>query len=259
LTEGLAASSYSYSANNFFLTFIDEKQGYTLYVDFYVTEELGYLTSGEYALGSMEGGNISSAYTRFLFSPTDTVGSTFSSGSVNVVASPNEETREVHYEIGGTLYFADGNSVVVDYEGLISGIELPEIVEGAPEGAYIFEVKESIQPTRYTGNVVPGEYYIKFTDVDGGEFRFDLLLDPTICNNGEDLLPTGIYTTEQFNISYTDFVTYRPSYKVWSFTEIEVDVVTEGETHTIIVNATMENGGETKPFYMNWSGEIKVQ
>ena len=259
LTEGLNASSYSYSSTNYFLTFIDQKQGYTLYVDFYTTEELGYLPSGDYALAGMNGGEISTAYTRFLFSTTDTVGSTFSSGSVNVVASPNEETREVYYEIGGTFYFSDGNSVALSYEGLISGIELPEIVEGAPEGAHIFEVKESIQPTRYTGNVVPGEYYIKFTDSDGGEFRIDLMLDPATCDNGNALLPTGTYTTEQFNLSYTDFVTYRPSYKTWKFTAIEMDVVTEGDIHTITVNATMENGGETKPFYMKWSGEIKVQ
>lgn len=257
LTEGLKVSSYSYSGKNFFLTFLDEKQGYTLYADFYTTEELGYLTSGEYALGSMEGGNISSAYTRFLFTLTDITGSTFSSGSLNVVATPNEETREVYYEISGELYFSDGNYVTVNYSGLIDGIELPEIVEGAPEGAHIFEVKETISPARYTSSTVPGEYYIKFTDVDGGEFRFDLLLDPAICNNGEDLLPTGTYTTELFDLSYTDFVTYRPSYKVWSFTEIEVDVVLEGTTHTITVNATMNNGSETKPFYLNWSGEIE--
>ena len=259
LTEGLNASSYSYSSKNFFLTFIDEKQGYTLYVDFYATEELGYLPSGEYALAGMNGGEISSAYTRFLFSTNDTVGSTFSSGSVNVVATPNEETREVYYNVTGELYFADGNSVFLSYEGLISGIELPEIVEGAPEGAHIFEVKESIQPTRYTGNIVPGEYYIKFTDSDGGEFRFDLMLDPATCDNGNAALPTGTYTTEQFNLSYTDFVTYRPSYKTWEITTIKMDVVAEGDTHTITVNATMENGSETKPFYMKWSGEIKVQ
>lgn len=259
LTDELSASSYSYSSTNFFLTFIDEKQGYTLNLDFYAAEDLGYLPSGEYALAGMNGGEVSSAYSRFFFNRTDTVGSTFNSGSVNVVASPNEETREVYYNVTGVLYFADGNSVVLSYEGLISGIELPEVVEGAPEGAHIFEVKESIQPTRYTGSSEPGEYYIKFTDNDGGEFRFDLLLDPAICDNGNAVLPTGTYTTEQFNLSYTDFVTYRPSYKVWKFTDIEVDVVTEGETHTIVVNATMENGGETKPFYMNWSGEIKVQ
>lgn len=259
LTDELIASSYSYSSTNFFLTFIDEKQGYTLNLDFYAAEDLGYLPSGEYALAGMNGGEVSSAYSRFFFNRTDTVGSTFSRGSVSVVASPNEETREVYYNVTGVLYFADGNSVVLSYEGLISGIALPEVVEGAPEGAHIFEVKESIQPTRYTGNSVPGEYYIKFTDNDGGEFRFDLLLDPATCDNGNAVLPTGTYTTEQFNLSSTDFVTYRPSYKVWNITEIEVDVVTEGETHTIVVNATMKNGGETKPFYMNWSGEIKVQ
>lgn len=259
LTDELIASSYSYSSTNFFLTFIDEKQGYTLNLDFYAAEDLGYLPSGEYALAGMNGGEVSSAYSRFFFNRNDVTGATFNSGSVNVVASPNQETREVYYEIDGTFYFEDGNSVVLSYEGLISGIELPEVVEGAPEGAHIFEVKESIQPTRYTGSSVPGEYYIKFTDNDGGEFRFDLLLDPATCDNGNAVLPTGTYTTEQFDLSYTDFVTYRPSYKTWKFTDIEVNVVTEGETHTIVVNATMENGGETKPFYMNWSGEIKVQ
>ncbi len=259
LSDELTASSYSYSSTNFFLTFIDEKQGFTLNLDLYAAEDLGYLPSGEYALAGLNGGEVSSAYSRFFFNRTDTVGSTFSRGSVNVVASPNEETREVYYEIDGTFYFEDGNSVELSYEGLISGIELPEVVEGAPEGAHIFEVKESIQPTRYTGSSEPGEYYIKFTDNDGGEFRFDLLLDPATCDNGNAVLPTGVYTTEQFNLSYTDFVTYRPSYKVWNITEIEVDVVTEGETHTIVVNATMKNGGETKPFYMNWSGEINVQ
>lgn len=259
LGDGISASSYSYSSTNFFLTFIDEKQGFTLNLDFYAAEDLGYLPSGEYALAGMNGGEVSSAYSRFFFNRTDTVGSTFSRGSVSVVASPNEETREVYYNVTGVLYFADGNSVVLSYEGLISGIELPEVVEGAPEGAHIFEVKESIQPTRYTGSSEPGEYYIKFTDNDGGEFRFDLLLDPATCDNGNAVLPTGTYTTEQFNLSYTDFVTYRPSYKTWKFSAIEVDVVTEGETHTIIVNATMENGGEAKPFYMNWSGEINVQ
>ena len=65
LTEGLSASSYSYSSKNFFLTFIDEKQGYTLNVDFYATEELGYLPSGDYILAGLNGGEISSAYTRF--------------------------------------------------------------------------------------------------------------------------------------------------------------------------------------------------
>ncbi len=259
LAEDLSVSSYSYSGTNFFLTFIDDKQGYTLYADFYTTEEVGYLTSSEYKLAGMNGGEISGTYTSFRFSPSDMAGSTFSRGSLNVVATPNEETREVYYEISGELYFADGNSVVLSYEGLVSGIELPEIVEGAPEGAHIFEVKESIQPTRYTGSIEPGEYYVKFTDKDGGEFRFDLFLDPATCDNGNALLPTGEYNTEQFNLSYTDFVTYRPSYKTWKFTAIEMEVVLEGETHTIIVNATMENGGETKPFYMNWSGEIKVQ
>lgn len=259
MSESTTASAYLYSATNYFVTFIDEANGYILNADFYVAEGAEYLTSGEYELGGFNPGEISASYTGFMFTPNDLSATTFGRGSLNVVATPNEETREIHYVVSGELYFSDGNSVVLNYEGLIAGIELPEVVEGAPEGAHIFEVKESIQPTRYTGSVVPGEYYIKFTDNDGGEFRFDLLLDPAICDNGNAVLPTGTYTTEQFNLSYTDFVTYRPSYKTWTFSAIEVDVVTEGETHTIVVNATMKNGGETKPFYMNWSGEIKVQ
>jgi hypothetical protein len=259
LHESTIASAYKYSETNYYLTFIDEVNGYTLYADFYVEDGAEYLTSGEYQLGGFAAGEISMAYTSFKLHPTDITTVTFGSGSLNVVATPNEDTREVYYEITGELVFSDGNYVVLDFAGLVDGIALPEIVEGAPDGAHIFEVKESIQPTRYTGNVVPGEYYIKFTDNDGGEFRFDLLLDPAVCENGDALLPTGTYTTEQFNLSYTDFVTYRPSYKTWTFTDIKVDVTTEDTNHTIIVNATMVNGGETKPFYMNWSGEIKVQ
>lgn len=259
LIEGITASSYKYGDDNYFVTFVDEKNGYILNVDFYTDNSQPYLTSAVYPLDGANACKIGAAHTKFFFSPADKTGETFAYGDLEVIATPNEDTREINYTIGGILSFANGDYVYLSFDGVISGISLPAVVEGAPEGAHIFEVKESIQPTRYTGNVVPGEYYIKFTDNDGGEFRFDLLLDPAICDNGNAVLPTGTYTTEQFNLSYTDFVTYRPSYKTWTFSAIEVDVVTEGETHTIIVNATMTNGGDTKPFYMNWSGEIKVQ
>ena len=258
LTENLEVSSYSYSGTNYFLTFIDQKQGYTLYADFYTTEELGYLTSGEYALGSMEGGEISSAYTRFLFTPTDMTGSTFSSGSLNVVATPNEETREVYYEIAGTLYFADGNSVVLNYSGLVEGIELPEVMEGAPEGAYVFEVSPSTNmPKRvYGSNLQAGEYYIKFYDSNWNELTIDLFVDPALCNDGSDALPAGTYSTADGSFdTYSNISLYNP-YFAGNFTEAELKVTAEGDTYTFTLLGTVVSGSTEKVVYMSYTGEI---
>lgn len=258
LAENLSVSSYSYSGTNFFLTFIDEKQGYTLYADFYTTEELGYLPSGEYKLAGMNGGEISSAYTRFLLSLNDTVGSTFSQGSVNVEATPNEETREVYYEISGELYFADGNSVVLSYSGPISGIKLPEVIEGAPEGAYVFEVSpETNMPKRVHGsNLKAGEYYLKFYDSNWNELTLDLFVDPTLCDNGNHPLPTGIYSTGDGSFdTYSSISLYNP-YFAGSFTEAELRVDKDGDNYTFTLLGTVVSGSTEKLVYMKYTGEI---
>ena len=252
------ASAYIYKATNYFVTFIDETNGYTLRADFYMAEGAEYLVSGEYVLAGFDAGEISKPYTNFSFTPTDLSPTTFESGSLNVVATPNEDTREIYYEVSGTLYFADGNSVVLNYSGPIEGIQLPEVIEGAPEGAYVFEVSPSTSmPKRVHGsNLQAGEYYIKFYDSNWNELTLDLFVDPALCDNGNDGLPAGTYTTADgsFN-TYSNVALYNP-YFSGNFTEAELKVNVEGDTYTFTLLGTVVSGATEKVVYMNYTGEI---
>ena len=258
MSDSTTASAYKYTEKNYFVTFVDEVNGYTLNADFYVEEGAEYLTSGEYTLGGFNAGEISAAYTSFMFTLTDLSTTTFSSGSLNVVATPNEETREVYYEITGSLHFADGNSVELSYSGNINGISLPEVVEGAPEGAYVFEVSPATNmPKRVHGsNLQAGEYYIKFYDSNWNELTIDLFVDPTLCNNGSDALPAGTYSTADGSFdTYSNIALYNP-YFSGNFTEAELKVTAEGDTYTFTLLGTVVSGATEKVVYMNYTGEI---
>ena len=253
-----AASAYQYSDINYYVTFIDEAHGYTLIADFYVEEGVEYLTSGEYLLAGFNAGEISAPYSKFCFTLNDIEGATFSSGSLNVVATPNEETREVYYEVSGTLCFADGNSVMMNYAGLISGIELPEIVEGAPEGAYLFEVSpETNMPKRvYGSNLQAGEYYLKFYDKNWNELTLDIFVDPALCDNGNDALPAGTYTIADGSLdTYSNISLYNP-YFAGNFTEAELKVDKDGDNYTFTLLGTVVSGSTEKLVYMKYTGEI---
>ena len=258
MSESTTALAYQYNSTNFYLTFIDEVNGYTLNADFYVEEGAEYLTSGEYNLGGFNAGEISAPYTSFMFTPSDPTPATFSSGSLNVVATPNEETREVYYEIAGTLYFADGNSVVLNYSGLIAGISLPEVQEGAPEGAYVFVVSpETNMPKRVHGsNLQAGEYYIKFYDSNWNELTIDLFVDPALCNNGSDALPAGTYSTADGSFdTYSNISLYNP-YFAGNFTEAELQVDKDGDIYTFTLRGTVVSGSTEKLIYMKYTGEV---
>ena len=258
MSDSTTASAYKYTAVNYFVTFNDEVNGHILNADFYVAEGAEYLTSGEYTLGGFNAGEISAAYTSFMFTLTDLSTTTFSSGSLNVVATPNEETREVYYEITGSLHFADGNSVELSYSGNINGISLPEVVEGAPEGAYVFEVSPATNmPKRVHGsNLQAGEYYIKFYDSNWNELTIDLFVDPTLCNNGSDALPAGTYSTADGSFdTYSNISLYNP-YFSGNFTEAELKVTAEGDTYTFTLLGTVVSGATEKVVYMNYTGEI---
>ena len=258
MSDSTTASAYKYTAVNYFVTFNDEVNGHILNADFYVAEGAEYLTSGEYTLGGFNAGEISAAYTSFMFTLTDHSTTTFSSGSLNVVATPNEETREVYYEITGSLHFADGNSVELSYSGNINGISLPEVVEGAPEGAYVFEVSPATNiPKRVHGsNLQAGEYYIKFYDSNWNELTIDLFVDPTLCNNGSDALPAGTYSTADGSFdTYSNISLYNP-YFSGNFTEAELKVTAEGDTYTFTLLGTVVSGATEKVVYMNYTGEI---
>lgn len=258
MSESTTASAYKYTEKNYFVTFNDEVNGYTLNADFYVEEGAEYLTSGEYTLGGFNAGEMSAAYTSFMFTLTDPSTTTFSSGSLNVVATPNQESREVYYDIEGKLYFADGNSVVLNYSGLIANISLPEIQEGAPEGAYVFAVSpKTNMPKRVHGSSLQaGEYYLKFYDSNWNELTLDLFVDPTLCDNGNHPLPAGTYSTADGSLdTYSNISLYNP-YFAGNFTEAELQVDKDGDTYTFTLLGTVVSGSTEKLVYMNYTGEI---
>ena len=258
MSSSTTASAYQYSATNFYLTFVDEVNGHTLNADFYVEEGAEYLTSGEYTLGGFNAGEMSAAYTSFMFTLTDLSTTTFSSGSLNVVATPNQESREIYYDIEGKLYFDNGNSVVLNYSGLIAGISLPEIQEGAPEGAYVFAVSpKTNMPKRVHGSSLQaGEYYLKFYDSNWNELTLDLFVDPTLCDNGNHPLPAGIYSTADGSLdTYSNISLYNP-YFAGNFTEAELQVDKDGDTYTFTLLGTVVSGSTEKLVYMSYTGEI---
>ena len=258
MSASTMGSAYQYTAENWYLTFVDDANGYTLNLDFYVDASNKYLPSGEYPLGGFNAGEISSVYTSFMFTPQDISPTQFSSGGVKVVATPDQETRKINYEISGELFFADGNSVVLDFNGLIYGIELPEEVQGAPEGAYVFEVSpETSMPKRVHGSSLKdGEYYIKFYDKNWSELTLDIYVDPALCNNDSDGLPAGTYTIADGSLdTYSNVTLYNP-YFGGNFTEAELQVSVDGDVYTFTLLGTAESDSTSKLIYMTYTGEI---
>ena len=260
-TTTATATKSSSELDNYFIIFADEANGYTLRCDFY-TAVGDYLPSGEYTLGEVADGALSKNYTTFMFTPSDSQMTPFESGSVTVEATPNEETREVQYSFNGLLYFSNGDFVTIDYNGLVEGIMLPEPtpeIPDVPEGATVFtpdiEVK---QPVRlHTPSLVPGEYYIKFYDSNWNELVLDIMLDPAICNDGNDALPAGRYTMEDGTIdSYSNVALYNPYFSE-NFTEAELVVSVEGLEYELTFIGTAGSGSIAKTFYMHYKGEIQ--
>lgn len=260
-TTTATATKSSSELDNYFIIFADEANGYTLRCDFY-TAVGDYLPSGEYTLGEVADGALSKNYTTFMFTPSDSQMTPFESGSVTVEATPNEETHEVQYSFNGLLYFSNGDFVTIDYNGLVEGIMLPEPtpeIPDVPEGATVFtpdiEVK---QPVRlHTPSLAPGEYYIKFYDSNWNELVLDIMLDPAICNDGNDALPAGRYTMEDGTIdSYSNIALYNPYFSE-NFTEAELVVSVEGLEYELTFIGTAGSGSTAKTFYMHYKGEIQ--
>lgn len=261
-TTAVATKSGSEGLDNYFIIFDHKDFGYTLRADFYTAGGSDFLPSGEYTLGSAAEGALSKNFTTFMFTPNDTEMTPFESGSITVVATPNEETREVAYEIEGTLYFANGDFVALAYSGLIAGIELPEPLPEdpeIPEGAEVFSPDpETKVPERlHTSNLVAGEYYIKFYNNRWDELTLDLTLDPAICNDGKDALPAGTYTMADGTIDgYSSISIYSPYYGE-KFTEAELTVAVDGEEYEFTFLGTAGSGNNARVFYMHYKGEIK--
>ena len=255
--ESTTASSIMFSDVNYYITFIDEAAGYTLKGDFYCDSGNTYLPTGTYNLGGSESGEISKAYTSFMFTPYDSEVTKFASGYIDVVAEPNEESREVYYTMYGELYFEDGNYVVLNYSSLIANISLPAIEK--PESDYYeFVVSPSTNmPKRIHGSsIAAGEYYIKFYDSNWNELNLDLRIDPALCNNGKSPLPAGIYSTADGLLdTYSSINLYNPYFGA-NFTEAELEVSRDGDIYTFKLSGIADNGSETKLIKMEYTGEI---
>ena len=257
-SESTTALSYKYGEGNYYITFTDSVAGYILKADFYCDDSNNYLASGTYTLGGYNIGEISQIYTTFMFTPTYTPAVQFASGSLDVVATPNEETREIIYTIYGQLFFEDGSYAELNFNNRIANISLPEIEDPNADNYYTFEVApETNMPKRVHGsNLVAGEYYIKFYDANWNELTLDLLVDPALCNNGADALPAGIYTTADGSLdTYSSVSLYNP-YFGGNFTEAELYVSVDGDNYTFTLLGTAVSGATSKVIYMTYTGEI---
>ena len=257
-SESTTASSIKYDEGNYYITFIDDVAGYTLRADFYCDDSNNYLASGTYTLGGNNNGEISKSYTLFMFTPSYTPAAKFASGSLDVVASPNEETREIIYTIYGQLFFEDGSYAELNFNNRIANISLPEIEDPNADNYYTFEVSPSTNmPKRVHGsNLVAGEYYIKFYDANWNELSLDLRIDPALCNNGAAALPAGIYSTADGSLdTYSSISLYNP-YFGGNFTEAELEVGKDGDIYTFKFSGTAVSGSESKAVKMEYTGEI---
>ena len=257
-SESTTASSYKYGEGNYYITFTDSVAGYILKADFYCDDSNNYLASGTYTLGQYNHGEISQMYTTFMFTPTYTPAVQFASGSLDVVATPNEETREIIYTIYGQLFFEDGSYAELNFNNRIANISLPEIEDPNADNYYTFEVSPSTNmPKRIHGsNLAAGEYYIKFYDANWNELTLDLRVDPALCNNGADALPAGTYSTADGSLdTYSSVSLYNP-YFGGNFTEAELEVSKDGDIYTFKFTGTAASGSETKAVKMEYTGEI---
>ena len=112
-------------------------------------------------------------------------------------------------------------------------------------------------PKRVHGsNLQAGEYYLKFYDSNWNELTLDLFVDPTLCDNGNDALPAGIYSTADGSLdTYSNISLYNP-YFAGNFTEAELQVDKDGDIYTFTLRGTVVSGSTEKLIYMKYTGEV---
>lgn len=242
---------------DFYVKIFNQENGLEFRFDFFDVAEAIYLNSGTYTM--KEGatiGEIGTEYTALAI--VDEI-YRYKSAVAHVVATPNEETYEINYEITAELVLENTlDTINLTYNGPITGLKLPEPEE--PESnVYVFVPDPSTkQPYRITPNgETPGEYYLKFIDSNWNELTLDIYLDPAICNNGNDGIPAGTYSiaTGEIHDYYSSVSLYNP-YFGGSFTECTLEVSVDGDQYTFIMNGTAVSGGVTKTIQMNWTGEV---
>lgn len=247
-------------ANNYYIKFVDNETDAYLLIDFYDSVDSPYLTSGTYPLtDTYNPGEIYNGYTSFSPTGDDADRVKFSSGEVTVVATPNEETKELIYSINGSFIIENSQDIVnFTFEGDIYNLDLPN-TDNPDDNAYEFVVSpETNTPHRVTVNgEVPGEYYIKFYDSNWNELTLDIFIDPTICNDGKAGLPAGTYTVAdgEINTVYSVVSLYNPYFN-GNFTDCTLEVSENNGEYTFSLRGTAESSSESKLIVMNYTGEI---
>lgn len=241
--------------NNFFIVLTDASNN-ELKLDLYSEEVCTYLPTARYHHQGESDNYFNTTYTMLYLNGAD--GLRFATGSIEVFAEPNEDTREIHYTMEGQLISAEGDyQANIFYEGQIEGYHLPPAGIEIPEGAIYFETDaDTNQPVRLKANGEKhGEYYIKFYDRNWSELTIDILADPAVCDNGNAQLPAGRYSLADGTLdTYTGISLYAPPYTNEYFAEATLEVEYEGLEYTFEFLGTTTGG---TVFYMLWTGEIK--
>ncbi len=242
---------------DFYVKVFDRVNGLEFRFDFFDVDDAIYLNSGTYTM--KEGATIGEIGTEYTALAILNEIYRYKSAVAHVVATPNEETYEINYEITAELVLENTlDTINLTYNGPITGLKLPE-PEEPDSSIYEFIPDPSAkQPYRITpSGEVPGEYYLKFISSNWNELTLDIYLDPAICNNGNDGLPAGTYSiaTGEIDDYYSSISLYNP-YFGGSFTECTLEVSVDGDQYTFILNGVATSGSETKTIKMNWTGEV---
>ena len=250
------ANSPSYAAGNFYIAFDNDDMSESFSLDIYVDPSNTYLPSGVYELGEAEEGFTSVRYTRYT-NGTDIDNLSFASGSVEVVAAPNEETREIIYTFNGTFFYESGDSIVLSYEGVVNGLSLPSA--DVPEGYMPFvpdpETQAVFRRAAYSAEK-PGEYIFEFTDKDWGALVLDIYADAAACDNGKAAIPEGTYTIADGTVdTYSNVLFYEPSYMYMNFVECTVTITRSGDDYSFTVDALCDDANATK-VWMTYTGPV---
>ena len=242
---------------DFYVKVFDQANNLEFRFDFFDELEAIYLNSGSYTMKENATiGDIGTEYTALAV--LDEI-YRYESAVAHIVATPNEETYEIFYEITAELILENTlDTINLTYNGTVTGLKLPE-PEEPDSSIYEFIPDPSAkQPYRITpSGEVPGEYYLKFISSNWNELTLDIYLDPAICNNGNDGLPAGTYSiaTGEIDDYYSSISLYNP-YFGGSFTECTLEVSVDGDQYTFILNGVATSGSETKTIKMNWTGEV---
>ena len=103
---------------NDYISFYDEQNFYTLFIDFYTDESNAYLPSGNYALSPTKLDSAYNEYTYFTLTPSSDL-ERFTDGWVEVIADENDPSGYLVHKIRAYFTLVSGESVSMEYSGTI--------------------------------------------------------------------------------------------------------------------------------------------